>query len=102
MKKDSHGIWEVTVKNAKEGDSYKYRILQATGEEVDKMDPYAFYSELRPNTASVISDLTYDQWTDEQWIKIVQRDLIRLSIFMKCTLVHGKKTVMIRKNLFST
>ena len=51
MKKDKHGIWEAHVKNAKLGDLYKYRIHQATDEIVDKMDPYAFYSELRPNTA---------------------------------------------------
>lgn len=68
MKKDKHGIWEAHVKNAKLGDSYKYRIHQATDEIVDKMDPYAFYSELRPNTASIVADLTYNKWTDDKWM----------------------------------
>lgn len=68
MKKDAHGIWEADVPNAKPGQSYKYRITQSTGTIVDKMDPYAFYSELRPNTASIISDLSYDKWTDQTWL----------------------------------
>ncbi len=69
MRKDKHGIWEIKSKEAKVGDSYKYRITQAGGQVVDKTDPYAFYSEMRPNTASVISDLSFDGWTDDQWMK---------------------------------
>ena len=68
MKKDKRGIWECFVEGAKNQDSYKYRVWQANGELVDKMDPYAFYSELRPNTASIISDLSYDGWTDKEWL----------------------------------
>lgn len=69
MKKGTTGIWTCRIKNAKVNDSYKYHVEQATGEVVDKMDPFAFYSELRPDTASIISDLSYDGWTDEEWIK---------------------------------
>ena len=68
MKKDKRGIWECFVEGAKDKDSYKYRVWQANGELVDKMDPYAFYSELRPNTASIVSDLSYDGWTDKKWL----------------------------------
>ena len=68
MKKDKRGIWECFVEGAKNKDSYKYRVWQANGELVDKMDPYAFYSELRPNTASIVSDLSYDGWTDKKWL----------------------------------
>ena len=68
MKKDKRGIWECFVEGAKDKDSYKYRVWQANGELVDKMDPYAFYSELRPNTASIVSDLSYDGWTDKEWL----------------------------------
>lgn len=32
------------------------------------MDPYAFYSELRPNTASIVVDLNYKKWSDEKWL----------------------------------
>ena len=47
-RKDKEGIWSIFVGGAKVGDMYKYRVTQATGRVVDKMDPYAFYSELRP------------------------------------------------------
>ena len=56
-RQDDKGIWSLFVAEAKEGDMYKYRVTQATGRIVDKMDPYAFYSELRPNTASIITNL---------------------------------------------
>lgn len=69
MKKtDERGTWSLYVKGVKRGDAYKYRITQATGRIVDKMDPYAFYSELRPNTASVVEDLRDMAWSDEAWL----------------------------------
>ena len=34
-----------------------------------KADPYANFSELRPNTASVIWDMTDYQWNDGEWIE---------------------------------
>lgn len=67
-RKDDKGIWSLFVAEAKEGDMYKYRVTQATGRIVDKMDPYAFYSELRPNTASIVKNLDYKKWSDEKWL----------------------------------
>ena len=67
-RKDDKGIWSLFVAEAKEGDMYKYRVTQATGRIVDKMDPYAFYSELRPNTASIVTNLDYKKWSDEKWL----------------------------------
>jgi 1,4-alpha-glucan branching enzyme len=68
MKKGAKGIWNVQIKEAKIGDRYKYHVVQSTGEEVDKIDPYAFYSEFRPNTASIISSLSFDGWDDQDWM----------------------------------
>ena len=34
-----------------------------------KADPYAFYAEQRPNTASVIYDMEGFEWTDEAWVE---------------------------------
>ena len=65
-KVDERGTWSLYIKGVKPGDTYKYRITQATGRVVDKMDPYAFYSELRPNTASIVEDLKWDKWSDEK------------------------------------
>lgn len=67
-RKDEKGIWSLFVSEAKAGDMYKYRVTQATDRVVDKMDPYAFYSELRPNTASIVTDLEYKKWSDEKWL----------------------------------
>ncbi|MGX8852683.1 1,4-alpha-glucan branching protein GlgB [Amedibacillus sp. YH-ame10] len=67
-RKDDKGVWSLFIKDVKEGDMYKYRITQATDRVVDKMDPYAFYSELRPNTASIVADIDSMKWTDEKWM----------------------------------
>jgi len=71
-KVDERGIWSVFVPYAKVNDMYKYRIKQMDGAYVDKMDPFAFYSELRPNTASIVSDLSYN-WDDEEWMRTRNR-----------------------------
>ncbi len=68
MSKDDQGIWSIRVNGAKAGDHYKYRITQATGDIVDKMDPFAFYSELRPDTASIVADLSFKKWSDKKWL----------------------------------
>ena len=39
------------------------------GEPMLKADPYAFYSELRPNTASIVADISGFEWSDEDWMK---------------------------------
>lgn len=68
MKKDDQGIWTCRSTKAKEGDPYRYRVTRKGGEIVDKSDPYAFYTELRPQNASIISSLNFDQWEDEKWM----------------------------------
>ncbi len=65
---DSRGVYEVFIEGAKRTQMYKYRITQASGVVKDKSDPYAFYSQLRPNTASVIEDLDRFTFTDEEWM----------------------------------
>ncbi len=47
-------FWECTIPNAEAGMMYKYRITGRDGRTIDHCDPYAFYSEKRPNTASII------------------------------------------------
>ncbi|MCM1387662.1 MAG: 1,4-alpha-glucan branching protein GlgB [Bacillus sp. (in: Bacteria)] len=50
-------FWECSVENAAQGMKYKYRIYDKTGRYLDHCDPYAFYSDLRPETASIIYPL---------------------------------------------
>lgn len=63
------GVYSLFIAGATVGDMYKYRVTQAGGRVVDKMDPYAFYSELRPNTASIITNLEDMLWSDASWIQ---------------------------------
>ncbi|WP_062110653.1 1,4-alpha-glucan branching protein GlgB [Bacillus niameyensis] len=63
------GLWTLFIPGLKEGMLYKYAIETATKEVVLKADPYAFYSEKRPETASIIYQLDTYKWKDEKWMK---------------------------------
>ena len=62
------GIWEVEIKKIKKGNLYKYLIETSWGEKILKSDPYAFYSELRPQTASIINGKPKFRWSDKKWL----------------------------------
>ena len=62
------GIWELEVCGLSPGEIYKYAITSKDGRLLWKADPYAFASELRPGTASVLSSAAGYDWTDEKWI----------------------------------
>ena len=63
------GVYEVFVPGAKIGQLYKFFIVGAHGEKLYKADPYANEAELRPGTASRITDITDYKWKDATWIK---------------------------------
>lgn len=63
------GIWELFVPGISQGEKYKFEILTKTDQLLIKSDPVAFYSEMRPNTASVVADLNAYSWKDDGWIK---------------------------------
>ena len=63
------GVYERFVPGACIGQLYKFRIISRTGQELLKADPYAFECELRPGTASRISDSTGYKWGDDKWMK---------------------------------
>ena len=63
------GVYELFVPGAKAGDLYKFFIVGYHGEELYKADPYANESELRPGTASRITDIADYKWKDTTWIK---------------------------------
>jgi len=48
------GIWTGFFEGAKDGDNYKFRIIQADGTEKWKVDPFGFEFEVRPSDASVL------------------------------------------------
>ncbi len=63
------GIYTCFVPGAKKLDLYKYCIETYSGEQIFKADPYANYAELRPGTASRITDIEHLKWTDTDWME---------------------------------
>ena len=86
MEKQYDGIWELRLPNilfsperdperynypeaAERLRSYKYAILCADGEWHLRADPYGFESELRPNNASMLYNLSCYDWGDQKWME---------------------------------
>ncbi|MCX7709739.1 MAG: 1,4-alpha-glucan branching protein GlgB [Clostridia bacterium] len=63
------GVWEIFIPGIGQSEVYKYEIKTPAGEIYIKADPYAFFSELRPNTASIVYDLNKYVWNDNEWIQ---------------------------------
>lgn len=68
-KNDGSGIWSVFIPGLREWDMYKYEIHTGGGRVLVKSDPYAFYSELRPGTASKLLSLGNYKWNDNNWME---------------------------------
>jgi 1,4-alpha-glucan branching enzyme len=62
------GIWEAVVEEAEPGQRYKLQVVQADGTVKLKADPFAFASEVPPNTASIVYS-TEHVWNDADWLK---------------------------------
>lgn len=64
LAKRSQGVWSGWVGGIGEGATYKYAVRSPEGEWKLKADPYAFYAEVRPKSASVVCDLAGYAWND--------------------------------------
>ena len=67
------GVFETFVPGAKIGQLYKFFIIGMNGEHIYKADPYANEAELRPGTASRITDIRDFKWKDGTWMKNRQK-----------------------------
>ncbi len=64
------GIWELFIPGVAVGARYKYHLRSALRDyQVDKTDPYGFSAEVRPLTASIVTDLKDFTWNDEAWMQ---------------------------------
>ncbi|MGV2644622.1 1,4-alpha-glucan branching enzyme, partial [Clostridium perfringens] len=61
------GIWSRFFPGMNTGTFYKYHITGPYGETFLKADPYAFHAEVRPATASIVTDLSGYHWNDATW-----------------------------------
>ncbi len=60
------GVWEIFVPDLGPGAAYKFEIVGADGTLLPlKADPFAFRSELRPATASIVAAPPAHDWGDE-------------------------------------
>jgi 1,4-alpha-glucan branching enzyme len=64
----SSGIWELFVPGLKSGEKYKFEIKTQTDQLLLKSDPFALAGELRPATASIVSDVSHFNWEDSEWL----------------------------------
>ena len=63
------GVWEMFVPGVAEGDLYKFEFRARSGHVFLKADPYAFYTETPPATASVVYRLEgVHAWRDSAWM----------------------------------
>lgn len=66
---EGSGIFELFIPNVKEGELYKFEIRAQNGDVFLKADPYANAAQLRPENASVVTDLSGFEWNDGKWLR---------------------------------
>jgi len=63
------GVWELFIPGLDEGETYKYEIKSRDHDYVAlRADPFAFFAELRPSTASRVHDIHDYPWNDREWL----------------------------------
>lgn len=63
------GIWSIFISGLEENELYKYEIHTKDGEIILKSDPYGYFAEMRPNTASVTTKIDKYKWNDDEWME---------------------------------
>lgn len=69
MRKNLIGVWELFVPDLTYGEHYKYEVKNQDGHPYEKSDPYGFQQEVRPKTASIVTDLDSYHWHDNDWVE---------------------------------
>ena len=69
LEPEEAGIYELFIPGLGTGSLYKYLIITPDGRKLYKADPYANFAEVRPGTASRITDIEHFKWTDDVWMK---------------------------------
>ena len=69
-REDGSGVWEGFIEGARIGDTYKVYIRSHNkGQVLEKADPYAFYAEEAPKSASRLWDIGRYDWNDDAWMR---------------------------------
>ena len=63
------GVWELFVPGVGQGALYKFQLLNALGQVVDKTDPMGRFFEKPPKGAAIVWDTSHFRWNDHEWMK---------------------------------
>ncbi|MBI9008739.1 MAG: 1,4-alpha-glucan branching protein GlgB [Tenericutes bacterium] len=66
-KEDDIGIFSIYIPGVNEWARYKYCIVTSFGQTIFKADPYAFFSDERPETSSKVYDIDGFEWHDSPY-----------------------------------
>jgi len=78
MNKRDGGVWELFIHGLSQGAHYKYLVRSKFGHEQERIDPYAFFAEVPPRTASIVWKLDNYTWGDADWMSArAQRNLLK-------------------------
>jgi len=81
------GVWEAFVPGVTPGMKYKFHVVSRyRGYRADKADPFAFYSEVAPQRASLVWDMEYDWW-DADWM-LARKEKLALAAPVSTYEVH--------------
>jgi len=69
MQRRDGGVWELFIPVLGAGTHYKYSVRALSGEVQEKSDPYAFFAEAPPRTASIVWGLNNHTWADQAWME---------------------------------
>jgi 1,4-alpha-glucan branching enzyme len=70
MRLRTGGVWEIFVPGVVAGAPYKYAVKSRfRGYSQMKADPYGFWMETPPKSASVVADLDSYEWRDQEWME---------------------------------
>ncbi len=67
--RNMNGFWEIFIPGLIEGELYKYEIKTQNNQTLLKQDPYSFFIESAPKTASIVYNSDKHNWKDELWMK---------------------------------
>ncbi len=63
------GVWELFVPGVGQGALYKFQLLNALGQVVDKTDPMGRFFEKPPKGAAIVWDTSHFRWNDHDWLE---------------------------------
>jgi 1,4-alpha-glucan branching enzyme len=66
---ENSGIWELFIPDIAEDELYKFELRTQYKDLHIKSDPFQFFGEVRPKTASIVSSLDKYSWNDDDWLE---------------------------------